>query len=368
MNVNENYQFRVNAVDQYISIADLEYYKEFYDSKTVLVTGGVGAIGSNLVIALSRLVGKNGKVVVLDNLTASKTASTWNLTPMDNLLFVKGDVRSEIDLKRVFSEKVDIVFHLAAFFANQNSVDYPQISAEVDVIGHIKLLEYTNLCNVDRFIYASSGCAIYGSYPKLPVEEDFISMHLTTPYQINKMVGEMYNNYFMHNFKLPIVNCRFFNSYGPGEIPGQYRNVIPNFLYWALKGEALPITGDGEETRDFTNVFDLVQGLIKAGAEDAAIGENFNLSAGREIKIKDMAELVNDAAGNNGNISYKARRTWDTKKRMLASTAKAERLIGYKPIVNFEDGFEQNVRWFELNWEAIEIDADFKPGMSSAVR
>lgn len=355
-------------MDQYMDIAKLERYKDYYNKKTILVTGGVGAIGSNLVIALSRLVGETGRIIVLDNLTATKTSSTWNLTPLANLMFVKGDIRSEIDLKRVFSEKIDIVFHLAAFFANQNSVDYPQVSAEVDVIGHIKLLEYSNLCKVKRFVYASSGCAIYGSYPKLPVEEDFISMHLTTPYQINKMVGEMYNNYFMHHFNLPIVNCRFFNSYGPGEIPGQYRNVIPNFLYWAMKGEPLPITGDGEETRDFTNVFDLVQGLVKAGSENRAIGENFNLSAGREIKIKDMAALVNQAADNIDNLSFKPRRTWDTKKRMLASTKKAERLIGYKPIVKFEEGFKQNVEWFKLNWDEIEKDADFKPGMSSAVR
>ena len=98
---------------------------------------------------------------------------------------------------------------MAAFFANQNSVDYPEISADVDVIGHIKLLEYSRLANVEKFIYASSGCAIYGSYGKLPLEENFISMHLTTPYQINKMTDEMYNNYYYHNYNLPIINCRF---------------------------------------------------------------------------------------------------------------------------------------------------------------
>ena len=110
-------------------------------------------------------------------------------------------------------------------------------------------------------------------------------MHLTTPYQINKMTGEMYNNFYHHHFNLPIVNCRFFNSYGPGEVPGQYRNVIPNFIYWAMQGKSLPITGDGSETRDFTYVLDLVQGLIKGGFYEEAIGENFNLAAGREISI-----------------------------------------------------------------------------------
>ena len=143
-----------------------------------------------------------------------------------------------------------MVFHLAAFFANQNSVDYPEISAEVDVIGIIKLLEYSRLAKVERFIYASSGCAIYGSYGKMPLKEDFISMHLTTPYQVNKMTGEMYCNFYGHHYDMKITNCRFFNSYGPGEVPGQYRNVIPNFIYWAMKGQSLPITGTGKETRD----------------------------------------------------------------------------------------------------------------------
>ena len=131
-------------------------------------------------------------------------------------MFIQGDIRNDSILKRVFKEKPSLIFHLACFFANQNSVDYPEESADVDVKGHIKLLEYANLTKIHKFIYASSGCAIYGSYPQLPLKEDFISMHLTTPYQINKMVGEMYNNFYMHHYDLPIVNCRFFNSYGPG--------------------------------------------------------------------------------------------------------------------------------------------------------
>ena len=367
--LGENYDYRKSLVASYIKAANLPTeLNDFYDEKTILVTGGAGAIGSNLIIALSAMVGEKGKVIILDNLSATRLGETWNITPLSNVLFVKGDVRSEVDLKRVFQEKIDIVFHLAAFFANQNSVDYPQISAEVDIMGHIRLLEYGNMSGVKRFIYASSGCAIYGNHAKLPVEEDFISMHLTTPYQINKMAGEMYNNYYFHNFGLPIVNCRFFNSYGPGEVPGQYRNVIPNFIYWALNGKALPITGDGSETRDFTYVLDLVQGLLRCGYSEDAIGENFNLSAGREIAISDMANLVNEIAGNKGNIEFKQRRVWDTKKRMLASTRKANNIVGYKPIINFEDGFKENVAWFKMNWERIQNGADFQPGMSSAVR
>ncbi len=366
MDTNEK---KVKWVEDYLTGINLEdQLEKYYRGKNILVTGGAGAIGSNLIIALSMLTGETGKIVVLDNLSSIKNKDPWNVTPLKNIMFVGGDVRSDIDLKRVFKENIDIGFHLAAFFANQNSIDYPEVSAEVDIIGQVKLLEYSRLAKLERFVYASSGCAIYGSYPELPLKEDFISMHLTTPYQINKMTGEMYCNFYAHHYDMNIVNCRFFNSYGPGEVPGQYRNVIPNFIYWAMKGKSLPITGTGEETRDFTYVLDLVQGLLRAGYYKEAIGENFNLASGKEISIIDMANLVNDVCGNKAPINHKPRRKWDTKPRLLASIEKARRLVGYQPVVEFKEGFMKNIEWFRDNWEIIEELADFPPGMSSAVR
>lgn len=363
------YEKRINLADEYMNRMNLaREISDYYAGRTILVTGGAGAIGSNLIIALSSLVGNKGKILVLDNLSSIKAKDPWNVTPLLNIMFVLGDVRSDVDLKRVFKEEPSIVFHLAAFFANQNSVDYPETSAEVDVIGQIKLLEYSRISKIDKFIYASSGCAIYGSYPELPLKEEFVSMHLTTPYQINKMTGEMYCNFYHHHYGLPIINCRFFNSYGPGEVPGQYRNVIPNFIYWAMNGIGLPITGTGEETRDFTYVFDLVQGLIKAGYYQNAIGENFNLASGKEVSIRDLAKMVNNATGNKAEIIFRERRKWDTKPRLLASIDKAQRLIGYEPLIGFEEGFQTNIEWFRDYLEKIESLADFPPGMSSAVR
>ena len=363
------YEKRVTLVENYLGKLDLEKdIQDYYQGRSILVTGGAGAIGSNLIIALSMLVGKAGKIVVLDNLSAIKVKDPWNVTPLPNIMFVMGDVRSDVDLKRVLKENPSLIFHLAAFFANQNSVDYPEISADVDILGQIRLLEYARLAGIDRFVYASSGCAIYGSYPELPLKEDFISMHLTTPYQINKMTGEMYCNFYHHHYELPIVNCRFFNSYGPGEAPGQYRNVIPNFIYWAMQGRPLPITGTGEETRDFTYVLDLVQGLIKAGYYQAAIGENFNLASGTETRIRDLVAMVNESTGNKEPVRHLERRKWDTKPRLLASIDKARKLVGYEPITGFSEGFQSNIEWFRDNWEKIETVADFTPGMSSAVR
>lgn len=364
-----SHEKRISLVNNYLGNIYLhEEIRKYYEGRNILVTGGAGAIGSNLIIALSELVGNSGNIIILDNLSSIKLKNSWNITPLPNVLFVEGDVRSDIDLKRVFKENPSIVFHLAAFFANQNSIDFPETSAEVDIIGQIKLLEYSRLSKIERFIYASSGCAIYGSYGKMPLEEDFISMHLTTPYQINKMTGEMYCNFYGHHYDMKISNCRFFNSYGPGEVPGQYRNVIPNFIYWAMKGQSLPITGTGEETRDFTYVLDLVQGLIKTAFYEGAIGENFNLAAGREISIGDMAKLVNATTGNTTPINFKPKRKWDTKSRLLASIKKAEKLIDYKPITSFNDGFNTNIEWFKDNWNLIDSLADFPPGLSSAVR
>ena len=209
MNVNE---IRVEQVEKYLLDIDLSNnIKHYFKNRTILVTGGAGAIGSNLVIALSNLVGENGKIIVLDNLSAIKGDNPITLPPLSNMLFVKGDIRNDIDLKRVFREEPAIVYHLAAFFANQNSVDYPENSADVDINGIIKLLDFCQFTKVEKFIYASSGCAIYGSYGKMPLKEDFISMHLTTPYQINKMAGEMYSNFYHHHYGLNTVNCRFFN-------------------------------------------------------------------------------------------------------------------------------------------------------------
>ncbi len=236
----------------------MEEYKAHYKGKTILITGGAGAIGSNLSRTIAKLGAKS--IIILDDLSA---AYEWNIPSLPNVLFVKGSVTDEVSLKRVFALKPDMVFHLAAFFANQNSVDYPQRDLMTNGLGTLLVYQYAQMCGTGRVVYASSGCSIYGSAAPLPLKEEFISMHLTTPYQITKMLGELYANFFYNHYGLPIVKTRFFNSYGPGEVPGQYRNVIPNFIYWALSGLSLPFTGNGDETRDFTYVMDIVDALLR---------------------------------------------------------------------------------------------------------
>jgi nucleoside-diphosphate-sugar epimerase len=340
----------------------VEEYKEYYKGKIVLITGGAGAIGSNLTRALAEL---GAYVIVLDNLSS---AERWNVPSLPNVLFVEGDILDEVLLKRVFFERPRIVFHLAAFFANQNSVDHPERDLMVNGLGALRMLEYSTLAGVDRFVYASSGCSIYGSTAPLPLREEFMSMHLSTPYQVTKMLGELYGNFFYNHHSLKVVKARFFNSYGPGEVPGQYRNVIPNFIYWAMKGLSLPITGSGEETRDFTYVEDLVDGLLRAGYFESAVGQEFNLASGQETRIIDLAKMVNKATDNKAGIRYVSRRRWDTKSRLLASVDRAGELIRYESKTSFEEGLQRTIRWFQDNWIQINASARFGPGVSSAVR
>jgi nucleoside-diphosphate-sugar epimerase len=340
----------------------MESYMEMYGGKTVLITGGAGAIGSNLSRKLAEL---NATVIILDNLFSSYI---WNIPDLPNVLFVKGDVTNDIDLKRVFTMKPSMVFHLAAFFANQNSVDYPEKDLLVSGLGTIKVLEYSVLSGVQKFIYASSGCAIYGAQAPLPLKEEFISLHLSSPYQISKMTGELYCNFYYNHYDLPIVKTRFFNSYGPGEVPGQYRNVIPNFIYWAMKGYSLPITGSGKMTRDFTYVGDIVDALLRAGYYDKAIGQEMNIGSGKEIDILELANRINEVTGNKAPLRFTERRKWDTRSRLLASIDRARELIGYDSKMGFDEGLRLTIQWFRDNWDKIEASAEFPPGMSSAVK
>ena len=338
-------------------------FPEHYDGKKILVTGGGGSIGTNLVRALNQAGAE--LVIILDDFSA---AYDWNIPSLPGVMVVRGSVADEIALKRVFNEKLDFVFHLAAFFANQNSVDYPERDLMVNGKGTLNLLEYSRLSGVPRFVYASSGCSIYGHEAPLPLREEYQSMHLTTPYQITKMLGELYANFFSHHYDMKIVKTRFFNSYGPGEVPGQYRNVIPNFIYWAMLGRPLQITGNPDATRDFCYVDDLVNGLLRAGISEAAVGEAINLASEREIRIGTLAEMVNAATGNKAGVEIVAKRKWDTKNRLLASVDKARELLGYEPSMRFEDGLDRTVQWFRENWDHIRQCASFGPGMSSAVR
>jgi len=342
----------VKQVSPYFDIS--EEVLEHYRGKRILVTGGAGAIGSNLVKAL--LAAEPERVIVIDDLSSG---FKWLLPEDPRLVFVQGSVLDDEKLRYAFSFKPHIVFHLAAHFANQNSVEHPETDLLVNGLGTLRTLQYSYLAGVQRFVFASSGCSVYGSQAPLPLREDFVSLHLDTPYQINKLVGELYCNYFHDYYKLPVAIARYFNVYGPGEVPGRYRNVIPNFMWWAMHGQPLPITGTGEETRDFTYVGDIVDGTLRMGFVEDAVGEAINLASGTETRIIDLANWINEITGNKAGILFKPRRDWDKAVRRRASIEKARRILGYEPKTDMKTGLRRVYEWMRENLDKIERSVRF---------
>ena len=330
-----------------------EYLSE-YKGKTALVTGGAGCIGSNLTRAL--LKAGVAWITVLDDLSAGQR---WNVPDVPAVVFIQGSIVDDEALKKAFAAKFDFVFHLAAHFANQNSVDDPEADLMVNGMGTLKVLQYSHLNKVRKFVFASSGCSVYGSQAPLPLKEDFVSLYLDTPYQINKLLGELYCNFFHNYYGLPVATARYFNVFGPGEVPGKYRNAIPNFIWWALHNKPLPLTGTGEETRDFTFVDDIIDGTLRLGVIPQAVGEAINLASETETKIIDVANIVNELTGNTSGVDFVGKRDWDKISRRRASIAKARKVLGYEPKTKMKEGIKKTCDWIAANRDQVEASCRF---------
>lgn len=315
---------------------------------TALVTGGAGAIGSRLV---RRLLDSGAeRVVVLDDLSSGYQ---WLLPNDCRLTLIVGDVSGIDSLGLQLYDP--LVFHLAAFFANQNSVDHPFDDLHTNGRGTLAVLEWAKRNGARRVVYASAGCSIAGHGIDAPIHEDMpVSLHLDTPYQITKALGEFYCNYFGR--ELSTVRCRFFNSFGPGEVPGLYRNVIPNFIWAALNNEPLIITGTGQETRDFIFVDDLVEGLLLAATTPAASGQAINLGTGVQTKIIDLAEMILDTCKSRSGIEFTSRRPWDHSPRRQADISRARSCLKFSPSVSVIEGIRRTVGWFAENRTRIEVE------------
>ena len=309
------------------------------NAETVLVTGGAGAIGGNLVVAL---LDTCKRIVVIDDCSSGRES---NLPASDKIIFHKDTIVNDDLLREVFREEIDIVFHLAANFANQNSVDFPRKDLDVNGFGTLKLLEAARDAKVRRFLYTSSSC-VYGHREEL-LREDITDFSLDTPYAITKLLGERYTTFFNRHYGLPTTIVRYFNTYGPGEYPGKYRNVIPNFMQLAVRGQPLPITGTGDETRDFTYVGDNVACTIALAGCERAGGEIFNIGSGRETRIVDMAKAINDITGNPAGVEFRPPRNWDSVKTRRADISKAREIVGYAPATTLEDGLRTLYQWFK---------------------
>jgi len=304
--------------------------------KTILVTGGAGAIGSRLV---NRLCSDN-KVLILDDLSSGWFENIRGLP----VQFWRGSVIDDEILKEVFSKGPQIVLHLAANFANQNSVDYPQKDLSVNGLGTLKILQYAQDAGIERFVYTSSSC-VYGNVQGA-ISETSREYSLDTPYAITKLLGEQYVRFYHEHHNMPTVILRLFNSYGPGEYPGKYRNVIPNFMYRALQGKPLIITGTGDETRDFTYIDDTVNAIILAMTNPKAVGKTFNTGSGTETSIRELAEKINVLCDRTSVIQFQPRRDWDSVDKRCSDILFISSSLGYAPSVTIDEGLARTIDWF----------------------
>jgi UDP-glucose 4-epimerase len=331
----------------------MENLQALYKGRTVLVTGAAGAIGSNLCKRLTQL---GAHILAVDDLSSSEI---WNLPTAKTIRFINADILDEPRMVSVFEQRPYVVFHLAGFFANENSVQHPERDLMVNGMGTLRMLVLARRFGVGTLVFASSS-SIYGAAADR-LDESVASIRLTSPYQISKRLGEQYCNFFAEYYGLRVVKARLFNSYGPGDAPGKYRSVIPNLIYLALKRQPLPITGTGDETRDFTYVEDIVEGLIASGVCESAVGKELNLCSGIETRVGELAERINCLTGNPAGVCFQPQRKWDEQKRRRGSYDLARKLLGYEPAIPLDTGLPQTVQWFRENWDNIESRSVLRP-------
>jgi UDP-glucose 4-epimerase len=302
--------------------------------KRVLITGGAGFIGSHIAQALH---GEN-EVLVLDDLTTGKRE---NLVGMDVEL-IKGSIR-DAELVRGAMEGVDFVFHHAAIASVPRSVDDPISSNQVNVCGTLRVLMEARDARVRKVVFASSS-AVYGDAPSEIKREDDLPAPIS-PYAVTKMTGEMYCRNFWLNYRLPTCSLRYFNVYGPRQDPSSdYAAVIPRFISAAKAGRPLTIFGDGEQTRDFVFVKDVVQANLLAATDEKHHGEVFNVANQEKVTVNLLATLVLAALDRRaeGNIVHQEERKGDVK-HSLADIMKARSMLGYAPGFSLKDGLQQTV-------------------------
>lgn len=309
---------------------------------TVLVTGGNGAVGCNLVRSLMEM---SCDVVVLDDFSQSKKG---NLPQDKRIKVIRGDITDEKTLRKVFATKYDYLFHLAARFANEMSVVNPIEDLRVNTQGTLQLLLHAAKQKTGRFLYASSS-SLYGPQTKMPFDET-LQPNPSTPYAVSKLSAEHYCNAIKELYGLDYTIVRLSNSYGPFDPPGKFRNVIPNFFAAAMHDKPLVITGTGRETRDFTFVGDTVQGILLAADTPNARNQTFNLGTGKEIEILRIAKMIVQITNSKSTIIFKPMRSFDHIKRRRMDIGKAKRMLGYSPKISISAGLQTTYDWFKSGW------------------
>ncbi len=301
----------------------------------MLVTGGAGFIGSHVVDAL---VARGDTVTVLDDLSSGKLENLKNHKGSGAFQFVRGDIRDTKAVGKALSD-ADAVIHEAAIVSVPLSVKNPELTHSVNVEGTLNLLKASSDRGVRRFIFASS-CAVYGEQKKLPISEDAPSRPLS-PYAASKLAAEQNCLAFRDLGGLEAVCLRYFNVYGPRQIPGEYAGVMIKFLERIRASQPPIIYGDGKQTRDFVHVQDVVEATLLALERDSATGEIINIGTGRGASINELCEIFLKAAGKiRIKPVHEAPRAGDIR-HSWADIGKAKRLLGFRPGVPLEEGIRR---------------------------
>jgi len=306
--------------------------------KRIVVTGGAGFIGSHLTEELAR---RGYHVIILDDISTGKMENIEHLLKEETLEFIQGSI-TDLSLLRKLFQGVDYVFHQAAISSVARSIENPQVTHEVNVTGTLNVLLAARDNGVRKVIYASSS-SVYGDTPILPKNEDMIP-NPQSPYAVTKLVGESYCCVFQEVYGLPAVCLRYFNVYGSRQDPySQYAAVIPRFIERVSEKSPPIIFGDGEQTRDFTFIKDVVEANILA-AESNATGI-FNIGRSESISINQLAVLIIKLMGNNIEPIHAEPRRGDIRDS-LADISKAKS-FGYNPRYSLEEGLRETIRRFQ---------------------
>ena len=334
-----------------------------FSDQNILVVGGAGFVGSNL---CHQLLEENAEAItVVDNLLSAEAV---NLPEDKKLRLIVGSIADDRILAKL-SKEFDYVFHLATYHGNQSSIEDPIADHDNNTITTLKLCEhFKGSKNLKKMVYSSAGCTVAKkTYDDVDAtdEDAEVSLYHDSPYQFSKIFGEFYGNYYWMKFQLPFVKARFQNVYGPREILGAgrwrgtpatvWRNVTPTFIWKALQEESLPLENEGQASRDFIYVDDIVEGLMCCALKGTA-GDVYNLASGVETTIRELAEKINSISNNPTPIDYLPARSWDRSGKRFGSTEKAQKELGFVAKTSLEEGLKKTISWTKENKSLISTN------------
>jgi len=307
----------------------------------VLVTGGAGFIGINLVEELVKL-GFNVKVI--DNLSISN-ANVEHLNEL-GVEFYEKDIGNYDEIKDLF-KGVDCVYHLAAMNRAQKSIENPLKANKVNLTGTLNVLEASRQAKVKKFVNISSS-SVYKRKEDIPLKEED-ELRPPHPYGVGKLAGEHYCRVYYEIYGLPVVTLRYFSIYGPGQLGNiDKAGVVAKFIYHVFNDKPIEIYGYGEQKRNFTYVGDAIKLTIKAAQSEAAVGKVFNVANETEVSINELAKIIESVTGKKPKITHTDPIIGDPKSNP-ANIELAKRVLGYHPSTSFEDGIKKTVEWFKKN-------------------